>query len=127
MDGRYTVNGTLPRELLALSADQLLWAKVTSRARCADSALDPDEWFPVSPGVDMARRQAADAIAVCATDIEILRHGLPAMIDGELPFNKGFTPGHEYMGTVVERGPGGSQQALVACADGGKPLDAASW
>jgi L-iditol 2-dehydrogenase len=47
-----------------------------------------------------------DAIAVCATDIEILRHGLPAMIDGELPFNKGFTPGHEYMGTVVRRGPG---------------------
>ena len=36
-----------------------------------------------------------DAIAVCATDIEILRHGVPAMIDGELPFNKGFTPGHE--------------------------------
>ena len=47
-----------------------------------------------------------DAIAVCATDIEIIRHGLPAIIDGELPFNKGFTPGHEYMGTVVERGPG---------------------
>jgi L-iditol 2-dehydrogenase len=41
-----------------------------------------------------------DAIAVCATDIEILSHGLPAMIDGELPFNKGFTPGHEYMGTT---------------------------
>jgi 2-desacetyl-2-hydroxyethyl bacteriochlorophyllide A dehydrogenase len=47
-----------------------------------------------------------DAIAVCATDIEILKHGLPAMIDGELPFNKGFTPGHEYMGTVVRLGPG---------------------
>jgi L-iditol 2-dehydrogenase len=47
-----------------------------------------------------------DAIAVCATDIEILRHGVPAMIDGELPFHKGFTPGHEYMGTVVELGPG---------------------
>jgi L-iditol 2-dehydrogenase len=46
-----------------------------------------------------------DAIAVCATDIEIIRHGLPAMIDGELPFNKGFTPGHEYMGTVVKLGP----------------------
>lgn len=46
-----------------------------------------------------------DAIAVCATDIEILRHGLPAMIDGALPFNKGFTPGHEYMGTVVKLGP----------------------
>jgi L-iditol 2-dehydrogenase len=46
-----------------------------------------------------------DAIAVCATDIEILSHGLPAMIDGEPPFNKGFTPGHEYMGTVVKLGP----------------------
>jgi L-iditol 2-dehydrogenase len=46
-----------------------------------------------------------DAVAVCATDIEILSHGLPAMIDGELPFNKDFTPGHEYMGTVVKLGP----------------------
>src|SRR5580693_2476576 len=46
-----------------------------------------------------------DAIAVCATDIEIIRHGVPAMIDGELPFNRGFTPGHEYMGTVVKLGP----------------------
>src|SRR5438105_1169198 len=46
-----------------------------------------------------------DAIAVCATDIEIIRHGVPAMIDGELPFNRGFTPGHEYMGTIVRLGP----------------------
>src|SRR2546428_935056 len=46
-----------------------------------------------------------DAIAVCATDIEIIRHGMPAMIDGGLPFNRGFTPGHEYMGTVVKLGP----------------------
>ena len=45
-----------------------------------------------------------DAIAVCATDIEIIRHGLPAMVDGGLPFNRGFTPGHEYMGTVVQLG-----------------------
>src|ERR1044071_6370955 len=45
------------------------------------------------------------AMAVCATDIEIIRHGVPAMIDGELPFNKNFTPGHEYMGTVVQLGP----------------------
>src|ERR1700758_5208232 len=35
-----------------------------------------------------------DAIAICATDIEIMRHGLPASVDGELPFNKGFTIGH---------------------------------
>src|SRR5215472_4376285 len=46
-----------------------------------------------------------DAIAVCATDLEIIKHGVPAMIDGGLPFNKGFTPGHEYMGTVVKLGP----------------------
>src|ERR1700719_674638 len=46
-----------------------------------------------------------DAIAGCATDIEIIRHGVPAMIDGGLPFNRGFTRGHEYMGTVVKLGP----------------------
>ncbi|HTP95387.1 MAG TPA: zinc-binding dehydrogenase [Burkholderiales bacterium] len=47
-----------------------------------------------------------DAIAVCATDLEIIGHGLPAMIEGGMPFNKNFTPGHEYMGTVVKLGPG---------------------
>jgi L-iditol 2-dehydrogenase len=46
-----------------------------------------------------------DAIAVCATDIEILQHGVPALVDSELPFNRGFTPGHEYMGTIVRLGP----------------------
>jgi L-iditol 2-dehydrogenase len=46
-----------------------------------------------------------DAVAICATDLEIIRHGLPASIEGELPFNKGYTPGHEYMGTVVKLGP----------------------
>jgi threonine dehydrogenase-like Zn-dependent dehydrogenase len=47
-----------------------------------------------------------DAVAICATDLEIIHHGPPAMIQGGLPFNKGFTPGHEYMGTVVALGPG---------------------
>ncbi len=47
-----------------------------------------------------------DAVAICGTDIEILYHGLPAMIEGGLPFNKNFTPGHEYMGTVVKLGEG---------------------
>jgi L-iditol 2-dehydrogenase len=46
-----------------------------------------------------------DAVAVCATDLEIISHGLPAKIQGGLPFNKNFTPGHEYMGTVVKLGP----------------------
>ena len=46
-----------------------------------------------------------DAVAVCATDIEIMKHGLPAMVEGESPFNKNFTIGHEYMGTIVRLGP----------------------
>lgn len=45
-----------------------------------------------------------DAIAVCATDIEIIKHGLPAIIDGGEPFNRNFTVGHEYMGTIVKLG-----------------------
>jgi L-iditol 2-dehydrogenase len=47
-----------------------------------------------------------DAVAICATDLEIIYHGPPALIQGGLPFNKNFTPGHEYMGTVVALGPG---------------------
>ncbi len=45
-----------------------------------------------------------DAVAICATDLEIISHGTPALIGGELPFNKNFTPGHEFMGTIVELG-----------------------
>ena len=47
-----------------------------------------------------------DAIAVCATDLEVIYHGPPALIHGGEPFNKNFTPGHEYMGTVAGLGPG---------------------
>jgi L-iditol 2-dehydrogenase len=47
-----------------------------------------------------------DAIAICATDLDVIYRGPPAMIEGGLPFNKNFTPGHEYMGTVVALGPG---------------------
>jgi len=46
-----------------------------------------------------------DAVAICATDLEILHHGVPAQVEGGLPFNKNFTIGHEYMGTVVKLGP----------------------
>jgi L-iditol 2-dehydrogenase len=47
-----------------------------------------------------------DAVAICGTDVEILTKGLPAWIEGGLPFHKNFTPGHEYMGTVVKLGAG---------------------
>ena len=47
-----------------------------------------------------------DAVAICATDLDVIYHGPPALIQGGLPFDKNFTPGHEYMGTVVALGPG---------------------
>jgi L-iditol 2-dehydrogenase len=53
-----------------------------------------------------------DAVAICATDLEIIHHGPPAQINGELPFNQNFTPGHEYMGTVVALGPGVDEYAI---------------
>ena len=46
-----------------------------------------------------------DAVAICATDLEVIDHGPPAMIQGGLPFDKNFTPGHEYMGTIAALGP----------------------
>ncbi len=47
-----------------------------------------------------------DAVSICGTDVEIITKGLPAWVKGGLPFNKDFTPGHEYMGTVVRLGAG---------------------
>jgi len=47
-------------------SDDALWARVAQHARCADSRLSPDEWFPVSIEPAIARREAAAAIAVCA-------------------------------------------------------------
>ena len=54
-----------------------------------------------------------DGVAMCATDLEIIRTGLPAMIDGGLPFNKNFTPGHEYMGTSWPSGRGSTNSRSV--------------
>jgi L-iditol 2-dehydrogenase len=47
-----------------------------------------------------------DAVAICATDLEVIELGTPALIEGGPPFHKNFTPGHEYMGTVAALGPG---------------------
>ena len=44
-----------------------LWALVISHARCSDSGLDPDQWFPVSADPGRARQEAATAIAICVT------------------------------------------------------------
>ena len=53
-----------------------------------------------------------DAVAICGTDVEIITNGLPAWIEGGLPFRKNFTPGHEYMGTVVKLGAGVDEYAI---------------
>jgi L-iditol 2-dehydrogenase len=69
----------------------------------------PDELFlrdkstPVPARAEVLVR--IDAVAICATDLEIIRSGSPASIQGGLPFNRNFTPGHEYMGTIAALGP----------------------
>jgi threonine dehydrogenase-like Zn-dependent dehydrogenase len=69
----------------------------------------PDELFLRDKPTPVPRRAEVlvriDAVAICATDLEIIHLGSPARIQGGLPFNKNFTPGHEYMGTVVALGP----------------------
>jgi L-iditol 2-dehydrogenase len=69
----------------------------------------PDELYLVEKPVPQPAAAEVlvrvDAVAICATDLEILRHGVPAMVDGGPPFHKNFTIGHEYMGTVVKLGP----------------------
>ena len=60
-----------PADHMAPVADRFtgpaLWALVTRHARCSDSGLDPDQWFPVSADAGRARLEAAAAIAICAT------------------------------------------------------------
>jgi 2-desacetyl-2-hydroxyethyl bacteriochlorophyllide A dehydrogenase len=53
-----------------------------------------------------------DAVAICGTDLEVIAHGEPALVQGGPPFNKNFTPGHEYMGTVAALGPGVDEFAV---------------
>ena len=71
---------------------------------------DPDELTLASKPVPVPGKAEVlvriDAVAICATDLEIIHYGSPAKIEGSAPFNKNFTPGHEYMGTVVALGPG---------------------
>jgi threonine dehydrogenase-like Zn-dependent dehydrogenase len=71
---------------------------------------DPDELIQVDKPVPMPSRAEVliriDAVAICATDLEIIHYGTPALIQGGPPFNKNYTPGHEYMGTVAALGEG---------------------
>ncbi|MBR0823479.1 zinc-binding dehydrogenase [Bradyrhizobium liaoningense] len=71
---------------------------------------DPNQLRLIEKPVPMPKRAEVlvriDAVAICATDLEIIEHGTPALVQGGPPFNKNFTPGHEYMGTVAALGPG---------------------
>ena len=70
---------------------------------------DPDELMLIDKPIVMPGKAEVlvkiDAVAICATDLDVISFGPPALIQGGLPFNKNFTPGHEYMGTVVALGP----------------------
>jgi 2-desacetyl-2-hydroxyethyl bacteriochlorophyllide A dehydrogenase len=68
-----------------------------------DELLLHDKPTPVPARAEVLVR--IDAVAICATDLEIIHSGSPASIQGGLPFNKNFTPGHEYMGTIAALGP----------------------
>ena len=68
-----------------------------------DQLLLRDKPVPVPSRAEVLIR--IDAVAICATDLEIIHSGSPASIGGGLPFNNNFTPGHEYMGTVAALGP----------------------
>jgi L-iditol 2-dehydrogenase len=75
---------------------------------------DPGELKLTHKPVPVPKR--AEVLVLCATDLEIIEHGSPALILGGKPFNKNFTPGHEYMGTVVALGPGVDECAVSASA-----------
>ena len=70
---------------------------------------NPGELSLVDKIVEMPNKSEVlvkiDAVAICATDLDVISRGPPALIEGGSPFNKNFTPGHEYMGTVVALGP----------------------
>ena len=57
---------------------------------------DPDELSYVDKPVPVPGKAEVfvriDAIVVCGTDLEVISHGPPAMIQGGLPFNKNWTP-----------------------------------
>ena len=71
---------------------------------------DPEQLIFTEKPVPVPKRAEVlvriDAVAICATDLDVIKSGPPAMINGGLPFNKNWTPGHEYMGTVAALGPG---------------------
>ena len=103
--------------------DAKAWAGVTTAANMALPETmrawvlgDPDQLTMVEKPLPVPGRAEAlvriDAVAICATDLEVISYGTPAMVEGGKPFNKNWTPGHEYMGTIAALGPGVDEFAI---------------
>lgn len=103
--------------------DAKAWAGVTTAASMdlppsmrAWVLGDPDQLSLVEKPLPIPGRAEAlvriDAVAICATDLEVISYGTPAMVEGGKPFNKNWTPGHEYMGTIAALGPGVDEFAV---------------
>src|SRR5262247_2647897 len=69
-----------------------------------------DKPVPVPAAAEVLVR--IDAVAICATDLDVIAAGPPALVQGGLPFNKNWTPGHEYMGTIAALGPSVDEFAI---------------
>jgi hypothetical protein len=54
------------RSSSAYLSSRELWLILAVYAACAYGDVNPDSWFPVSVDTDAARREAADALAVCS-------------------------------------------------------------
>ena len=103
--------------------DAKVWAGVTTGAAMALPETmrawvlgDPDQLTMIEKPLPVPGRAEAlvriDAVAICATDLEVISYGTPAMVEGGKPFNKNWTPGHEYMGTIAALGPGVDEFAI---------------
>src|SRR5258708_13365986 len=105
-DGSCSVDNTLVEELkspLKVAAPLAKQMFAWTLGNPSELSLGQKE-IPVPDRSEVLIR--IDAVAICATDLEVIANGPPAVINGTLPFNQGFTPGHEYMGTVSALGPG---------------------
>ena len=56
---------------------------------------DPDRLTLVDKPIEMPNKADVlvriDAVAICATDLDVISKGFPAMTQGGLPFNKLYT------------------------------------
>jgi WhiB family transcriptional regulator, redox-sensing transcriptional regulator len=57
----------LPGAATPVISAKTAWFTVMFYAACADGALEPDAWFPVSQDPAGARLESADALALCRT------------------------------------------------------------